>query len=93
MWMELEYQGKTYKTVTTDEMDQGKAVEVFYENFSKMDRMKMELEDGSILIIGKDALQSAVIRVHAQRKQLTGPAGHGWVRVERLVRRDDWRNR
>ena len=65
MWMELEYQGKTYKTKTTDQTDQDKAVETIYENLAKMDRMKMDLEDGSILIIGKDALQSAVIRVHA----------------------------
>jgi hypothetical protein len=65
MRMEMEYQGKTYKMKATDEMPQGKVAEGFYKNFPNMDRLKMELEDGSIIVIGKIALQSSVIRIYA----------------------------
>jgi hypothetical protein len=65
MWMEMEYQGKTYKTKATDKISQGKVAEELHNNFSNMDRLQMELEDGSIIVIGKIALQSAVIRIYA----------------------------
>jgi hypothetical protein len=65
MWTEVEYQGKTYKTKATDKISQDKVAEELYKNLSNMDRLKMELEDGSIIILGKIALQSAVIRICA----------------------------
>jgi hypothetical protein len=65
MWMEMEYQGKTYRTKANDEIPQDKVAEELYKNFSNTDRLKMELEDGSIIVMGKIAMQSAVIRIYA----------------------------
>jgi hypothetical protein len=62
MKMILEYQGKTYETMETDEKTAEGVAEVFYKNFDGMDRLKMNLADGSFLVIGKAALQSAVLR-------------------------------
>jgi hypothetical protein len=65
MWMEMEYQGKTYKTKVNEKITQDKMVKELYDNFSNMDSLQMKLEDGSIIVIGKGVLQSAVIRIYA----------------------------
>ena len=55
----IEYDGKTYKSAI-DERDHEEAAEAFYK-VSPMEKFKMELEDGSMLLLSKIAVQSAVI--------------------------------
>ena len=57
----LEYNDKTYESAETDDEKAGEIFETFYDNFSNIDRFKMILKDGSLLIIGKAAIQSAVL--------------------------------
>lgn len=65
MRLEFEYQGKTYKTASTTEIEKDEAVEKIYDSFASMEKMKLDLEDGSTIIIGETALKSGVLRVFA----------------------------
>ena len=38
-----------------------KAKSIFYDQFEKMNKVEMELDDGGFLIIGEQALQNAVL--------------------------------
>ena len=63
MHIELDYNGKTYCTKrSSDGPAAEEASEMFYKTFSNMDVMKLHLEDGSCMLIGKGVLQNCVIR-------------------------------
>jgi len=51
--------GNTYMSKKNDEVDKETASEDFYDIAGSMDSFKMELEDGRILVLGKDAIQRA----------------------------------
>lgn len=61
MKVAIEYQGKRYESNETTEHTVGEVSEMFYKSFDDMTKFKMELPGGGALIIGKDALQSAVV--------------------------------
>jgi len=68
----LEYQGKQYigkESADFSDEDTKELIEAIYENMGSINRYKMELEDGSILILGKDAIQSSVIKIIPSNKE------------------------
>ena len=61
MQVTVEYEGKTYKGVENKDVKASDAANALYEGFESYDKLQLELEDGSVLILGKHALQSCVI--------------------------------
>ena len=57
----VEYQGKQYESKSDDEHNAEEISEMFYENFADMNKFKMELVGGGSIVLGKIALQSAVV--------------------------------
>lgn len=63
MHIEIEYQGKIYKGKQAEKnANLETVVETFYEKFDNFSKMKFHLEDGSIVIFGKEVLQNCVMR-------------------------------
>lgn len=61
--VEIDYKGKTYSSKELDwEEDFEKFVDRIYDNVDSMKSMKLELQDGSWLVLGK-CIQDCVIRV------------------------------
>lgn len=56
----VEYHGKVYKSKETCEVSVEEAANAVYENFSTLNKIKLDLEDGGYLVLGERALQSAV---------------------------------
>jgi hypothetical protein len=61
MRMEIFLDGEHYFGKRTEKEDAGNLSDKFYEVASNMDSFRMELEDGSFLVLGKDATQRAHI--------------------------------
>lgn len=59
MRIELFLDGKIYKSKKTNEATAEETAEKLFEIIAEMNRFKMELEDGSFLVFGKDAVQRA----------------------------------
>lgn len=63
MIIEITLDGNTYQSkeveVTSDEFSQ--SAEAMFKNISEITKFKMEMDDGKIMIIGKEAIQRAVI--------------------------------
>lgn len=51
--------GITYKSMVSDE-DAEKISEAHYQNKDEVTRMKMTLESGDIMVLGRDACEKAV---------------------------------
>lgn len=64
MWIELEVFGKKYRAADNLIASQAKAAEEFAENIAQLDALKMHLENGSIIVLGKTALQASIITIH-----------------------------
>ena len=63
MKIEIKYNGETYVTKETEEGGTAEEVaEQVYSVFDDVSKLKWELEDGSFLVMGKRAAQSAVLR-------------------------------
>lgn len=59
----IEYRGKIYESKETAEISQEEAFRAIYDDFERMHKLNVELADGSKIILGKEALQRAVIKV------------------------------
>jgi len=56
MQMILRYEGGLYFSKRTDEVSTSETVEEFYEKFLQLDKLKIDLEDGGFLVLGKEAI-------------------------------------
>ena len=63
MHMIIEYNGKSYKSKDTKETTAQQVVDDLWPGMDEIDRLKIDLDDGSTLLIGKDAVRRCVIRV------------------------------
>lgn len=63
MHMIVEYEGKVYRTKETDEVAVAEAVDRLWPHMDDLDKFKMELDDGSVLLLGKEACRRAVFLV------------------------------
>lgn len=63
MKIEIIIDGKIYTTVESPNITIEKAAESLYENFAELNKLQLNLEDGSVLIIGKGVIQSSVFIV------------------------------
>lgn len=61
-YIELEYNGKVYKTKPTDEITLEEGFDKFWKNFEAMNKIHLNLEDGSKLLAGKDIVQGSIVR-------------------------------
>lgn len=59
----IEYQGKRYESVETTDPTPEEVSESIFKDLALMQKFKMNLADGGVLILGDRALQSAVILV------------------------------
>lgn len=59
--MVIEYNGKTYTGKDVEGQDAEKTRKQIEEFLPEANRLSLELHDGSFLVIGKDAVQLAVI--------------------------------
>ena len=57
----LHVNGLVFESAITDKISVEKAKSAVYENIENMNKLEMESSDGSFVVIGKDALQSAVL--------------------------------
>lgn len=55
------FHGNRYESQETTDHTADEVSELFYKDFSSMDKFKMELAGGGSLILGKDAVQNAVV--------------------------------
>jgi len=57
--------GETYcgKVTKTPDEEMKKQLDIFYKSIDELNKMKLELENGDILIIGEEAVQKAVFIV------------------------------
>jgi hypothetical protein len=60
--MEIIYEGKTYVGKTSDKPEASAeiAAEKMFDNINTISKLKLPLEDGSILVIGNDVLTKSV---------------------------------
>lgn len=56
----IEYNGKTYESVETDESTAKELHEEIYRRMDESEKFRMELKDGGYLVVGKEVVQSAV---------------------------------
>lgn len=61
MKLEITIDGKTYVSVATDKVTPSEAAEQIYNQIDAYTKLKVDLEDGGVLVIGKEAVQRAVI--------------------------------
>ncbi|MCP5079877.1 MAG: hypothetical protein GY951_17720 [Psychromonas sp.] len=61
MKMTLHINGLTFTSASTDEVSVVDAKATIYENLENMNKLEMECEDGSFIVIGEKALQGAVM--------------------------------
>ena len=61
MQLTIYVNGLTFKSKSGNHMTAEKAKSIFYDQFEKMNKVEMELDDGGFLIIGEQALQNAVL--------------------------------
>lgn len=59
----VHYDGLMFETKDTDEATPAQLCEALYENLESVDKLKLELKDGSILMMPKDAVRRAVILI------------------------------
>lgn len=59
--MKIVYGGESYVSVVNAEMTADKMSDVFYEQLNKLDRISIKLENGNVLVIGKDVVQGSVM--------------------------------
>lgn len=55
--------GMTFKGTSSDEITALDLAERFYENLNTLDKLKMPLEDGGVLLLRKEQMQRAVLIV------------------------------
>lgn len=61
MQLTIYLNGLTFKSKVSNEMTAEEAKDVFYSQFENMNKVEMELDSGGFLVIGEQALQSAVL--------------------------------
>jgi hypothetical protein len=61
MQVVIEYQGKQYRSKENNDHTPSEVCDMFYEKFELLEKFKMELHDGGVMIFGKQALQQAVV--------------------------------
>ncbi len=61
MHLTIYVNGLTFKSQKSNEMTAEEAKDIFYDQFEKMNKLEMNLDDGGFLIIGEQALQNAVL--------------------------------
>ncbi len=61
MQLTIYVNGLTFKSQKSNEMTAEEAKDIFYDQFEKMNKLEMNLDDGGFLIIGEQALQNAVL--------------------------------
>ena len=61
----LTVDGNTYKSITTDDVSRDDAVEALYEELDNINKFKMELEDGRVLLLPVDVIRRAHIIVYS----------------------------
>jgi hypothetical protein len=59
--MEIRIDGLIYRTKKSNEATAKEVQEKVYENFSDMDKLQCELDDGGFFVMGKAALQRSQI--------------------------------
>ena len=65
MRIELTVDGKTYKSIATDDISRDDAVEALYEELANINKFKMELEDGTVLLLPVDVIRRAHIIIYS----------------------------
>lgn len=64
MHLELEYQGKTYKGSSEElSVPLEKYKSELYYRINSVDKIKLELEDGSCIIVGQEVIKRSIIRI------------------------------
>jgi hypothetical protein len=63
MHIEIDYKGKTYVSKEMEEVTMQEAVDAVWENFSELSKFRMELVEGGLLLLGRDAIQSCAFRI------------------------------
>lgn len=61
MKMTLHVNGLTFSSPVTDEVSVAEAKAAIYENIENMNKLEMECDDGSFVVVGEEALKSSVI--------------------------------
>lgn len=61
MKMTLHINGLTFTSRVTDEVSVNDAKSAIYENIEQLNKLEMECDDGSFIVIGEAALQNSVI--------------------------------
>ncbi len=59
----IEYQGNTYEGEHSHLDTADKCAEELYKNLEEMEKLRMRLHGGGVLLLGKIALQSAAITI------------------------------
>lgn len=59
----IEYNGKVYEGGEDTETSMEETFQKVYSNFDQLTKMTLRLSDGSQIILGKEAMQRAVIRL------------------------------
>lgn len=58
----IELEGKIYETKNQEGKTAAAASEKFFDGLDKLEKMRFELKDNSILVLGATALQKAAVR-------------------------------
>lgn len=64
MYIVIEHAGKTYRSASTDEANANEVAEQMYKNMGTTKesiKLKLALDDGGYMVIGRKVLQSSVI--------------------------------
>jgi hypothetical protein len=64
MRVEIDYNGKTYKSKHIESSSAKDSAQEFYDKMVKLDSIRMDLKDGGYLVIGRDAVQLCVLRLY-----------------------------
>ena len=65
MRIEIEYNDKKYVSKDSSEDEAENVMERLYENFDDVEKFKMQLDDETWLLMGKEACSRAVFKVLA----------------------------
>ena len=63
------YEGKTFTSKDTDEIGAQEMVERLYDNLEDLNKLKVELTDGTWLLLPTEALKRSVIMVQSSPTQ------------------------
>ena len=61
MKITLKVNGFTFVSAPIEDLSAEDMKDILYKDFSEMDKLEMECNDGSFIIIGKEALQNAIL--------------------------------